>query len=88
MAASVTGKKRDFLSFERSDDVGIRWIAEGRLKLDLLLRLKPGHRVQATAADDSNLCLLFQLSILLHSDISRLCFRRRRLNKFQQHAAG
>lgn len=67
MPASVTGEKGDGLAFEIADQVCVRGIAEGCVEPDLFLRMKTGHGIQTAAADNADLCCLFQLfDIFLH----------------------
>ncbi len=59
VAASVAGEKSDFASLEGAYDIGVGRVSEGRLQVDFVRVFKTGHVVQATAADDADLCLLF-----------------------------
>ena len=62
MTAAVTGEKGDLAIRERAYDVGVRRRAEWGIDHDLMHSLQPGHRVQSATADDSDLCLLQDLS--------------------------
>ena len=58
VTASVAGKKGHFATFQRTQHICVRRLAERGFESSLSNFRQPGHGIQATAADDAYFCLM------------------------------
>jgi hypothetical protein len=62
----VAGQKCNLPSFQVAEDVAIRRLAEWSLEAHFARVSQAGHRVEATAADDSNFRLPSASAVAVH----------------------
>src|SRR5208283_3600655 len=68
VSARMPRQEGNLAAFERAENVGVGRVAKRRLQPPFVHLTEPGHVVQTTAADNSNLCLLQLRSDRLEND--------------------
>src|SRR3954451_6526411 len=75
----MTGEEANRLACERANDIWIRRHAPGSIDRDLFLGLEARHGVEATATDDSDLCVQRFIAPVVQSSTTARGFRPERL---------